>query len=331
LYKRDRTQWFVASLIILNFLFQCAQREITPNYERFTDEDKEDPDPRATAAAGVFKKIGKTFNVIFLIELLVNMYGSWFWRFITVGWNQFDCIVVGLGCLDLLGLHPGGPLKMIRMLRAFRIFRLFGKVESLRKIFESIRLAAGGVTSTLVILVIMIAIAAVLAVDCFSDIYAGPNCASLDNNETAQVAITAREKCFGPDYYGSFVLAFWTMFQIMSGDSWSEAAVRPALHYYRGDTSAYYGTMIFFAVFVVVSSLVLVNLFVAALLDGMNNIEPQQSGGEQEDTWEQHELLKTELEIKAKEMKDFKKAVVNKVDGLIAKLDQAMDPAPRKL
>merc|ERR1719436_115415 len=94
------------------------------------------------------------------------------WPFLRVGWNLFDVFVVSIGILDFFPFPLPPSLKMIRLLRAFRVFRLFGRIESLKKIIVSIQHAIPGVLNALMIGFIMMAIYAVLAVDCFWDLYA---------------------------------------------------------------------------------------------------------------------------------------------------------------
>merc|ERR1712228_142845 len=136
-----------------------------------------------------------------------------------------DIVVVALGVGDLCN-PPLGQLKLLRMLRAFRIFRLFGKNEELNKVLMSILNAMPGVLNAFVVVVIVMCIYSVLAVDLYGGVFA--KC-KLDGDSDHPVAVTARNVCFGEDYYGNFRAAFYTMFQILTGESWSEGAVRPIL------------------------------------------------------------------------------------------------------
>merc|ERR1719478_1298683 len=157
------------------------------------------------------------------------MYGSWMRKFFKSAWNCFDLLVVSIDVLDLCRLPLPGPLKLVRMLRAFRVFRLFGRVESLRSILVMIHFAIPGVISAFILNFIVLCIYAVLSVDFFKDIH--KDCHEFDPPK--ELAITPRGLCFGQDYYGSFLRALYTLFQVLTGESWSEAAVRPVLHYFE--------------------------------------------------------------------------------------------------
>ena len=43
------------------------------------------------------------FTLVFALELLFNMFGSWFTEFINDGWSAFDGIVI---VISILGVTP---------------------------------------------------------------------------------------------------------------------------------------------------------------------------------------------------------------------------------
>merc|ERR1739848_547540 len=91
--------------------------------------------------------------------------------------------------------------------------------------------------------------------------------------------ITPRGICFGQDYYGSIGPSMYTMFQILTGESWSEAAVRPIIYRYEsaGDWTMLAFTYCFFCSFIIINSIVLLNAVVVVLLnsftESMNEAE----------------------------------------------------------
>lgn len=245
----------VACVIVANFLVQCAQKQIDPVTPEL-----------------YWAYINNVFNVIFLVELVINMYGSWllpFWRGPNSAWNIFDTVVVSIGVIDLApgDLQLPGPLSYIRMFRAFRIFRLFSRVESMKKIITAIVKALPGVRDAFLINLIVMMIYAVLAVESFGQVYCRPG------DEEHPTARTPRGHCFGYEYYGNFLRSLYSLFQILTGESWSEMAVRPLIHYYDSvepDTSQLVFTATFFISFILINALVLINVVVAVLMDGMS-------------------------------------------------------------
>merc|ERR1712003_60575 len=125
-----------------------------------------------------------------------------------------------------------GAMSKIRMLRALRIFRIFNRIQQMQRLIHVLVGAIPGVLCASSIFFATSSMYAVLAVDLFRDLPAG--CQD-DPDPEQLLAITARGRCFGVDYYGTYFRAWYTLFQIVTGDSWSEACVRPVLLYYQDD------------------------------------------------------------------------------------------------
>jgi len=259
-YTSKRVQVFVAGLIVSNFCVQCLWKQL-------------DPDTVKYPAVWDFSE--NFFNVIFALELVLNMYGFLGRGFFHSAWNNFDFTVVSIGVIDMCQAPLPGPLKLVRMLRAFRVFRLFGRVESLKKIIVMIHRALPGVASAFALNFIVLCIYAVLAVDFFKDLHEECHLLEAQGRAIPPGAKTSRGKCFGEDYYGQFLRSLYTLFQILTGESWSEAAVRPVLHYFERSISETIGVVIFFVSFFMINAIVLLNVVVAVLIEGMSGPEDE--------------------------------------------------------
>merc|ERR1719482_10225 len=77
-------------------------------------------------------------------------------------------------------------------------------------------------------------------------------------------ALTGRGFHFGQEYFGTFSRALYTLFQVLTGESWSEAVVRPLIFGYASNARLV-GT--FFTVYILLTQVVLQNVVVAVLLD----------------------------------------------------------------
>jgi hypothetical protein len=258
IYQDIKIQLFVASLIVTNFLTFMISKQIDPAEQKYSS---------------VWAGLDLFYNAIFLLELLLNMYGSWLCVFWSSPWNVFDFMVVSIGVLDTAKVDLG-PLRMLRMMRAFRVFRLFKKIESLNKIIMSLLHAIPGMVNAFLINLIFMCIYAVLAVDFFG--YIGEDCET--NPEKTQFTITSRDNCFGVEYYGNFAKSLYTLFQVLTGDSWSEAVVRPIIGYYD-EPHNMLGTGMFFVSFIIINAIVLINVVVAVLLDKMADTPPVEEEG----------------------------------------------------
>jgi hypothetical protein len=267
MYQDIRIQLFVASLIVTNFLTFMISKQIDPSEEEFAD---------------LWLYLDYFYNAVFFFELILNVYGTWFWRFWSSPWNVFDFMVVTIGLLDTAQVDLG-PLRMLRMMRAFRVFRLFKKIDSLNKIIMSLMHAIPGMVNAFLINTIFMCIYAVLGVDFFG--YVGEDCKlgndAMGINKFEALQRTGRGNCFGQEYYGNFGKSLYTLFQVLTGDSWSEAVVRPILLFYggRNDAISQMASACFFVSFILINAVILVNVVVAVLLEKMATLSEDEPEG----------------------------------------------------
>jgi len=164
-----------------------------------------------------------------------------------------------------------GPLKMLRMMRAFRVFRLFKRIKSLNAIVVSLIKAIPGVSNAFLIMLIVMCIFGVLGVEFFRTV--GGSCGST----VSPVFQTGRDICFGEEYFGTFARSLYTLFQILTGDSWSEAVVRPIVMNVPMQSYENVGANFFFVLFVIIHMFLLVNVVVAVLLEKLAKAEQEET------------------------------------------------------
>mmetsp|Transcript_15809 Transcript_15809/g.30482 ORF Transcript_15809/g.30482 Transcript_15809/m.30482 type:complete len:693 (-) Transcript_15809:210-2288(-) len=175
------------------------------------------------------------FTVAFTLELVVNMTANWFWQFWRSGWNVFDFVVVIVGLVSLvIPAMPG--VSTLRLMRAFRVFRLFKKLKSLRIILSALEDAIPGCMNAFSILVLVTSIYAILGVEFF-----------------------ATDHTY---YFKNFSAAFFTMFQVMTGDGWAEEVARPVVDMYPQ-------AAVFFISYILIATIMLMNVVIAVLLEKM--------------------------------------------------------------
>jgi len=252
-YNSTHVQVGVAVLIGANFLTNIIEKEIDPHGEKYKVE---------------FGHFELFYNICFTIELGVNMYAHWFKLFWQSSWNIFDVIVVSIGVINTLQLPLPSAFSMLRMMRAFRVFRLFKRVHSLNKIIVAIIHAIPGVVNAFLILAIVMSIYAILAVEFYYEI--GDDCKQTGGDDRF---LTARGYCAGEEYFGTFTKSLYSFFQVLTGESWSEAVARPAIWFYYDDPIRAVGSGLFFVSYVLITAFVLTNVVVAVLLDKM--VDPE--------------------------------------------------------
>jgi len=182
-YQRRSIQISVAIIIFVNFLISAIQAQILPE--------------EYTATGSVFGVLEGFFVYVFLLEVLVNMYGHYWWKFWSSGWNWFDFIIV---VISLLSFHLPWVtgLSVFRLFRSFMVIRLFKRVHEVKKIVEGIMKSLPSLSYACIALCLIIAIWAVIGVDLFSEMNVGGS------------------KGY---YFGTFFKSFLTLCQITTFDS----------------------------------------------------------------------------------------------------------------
>jgi hypothetical protein len=268
-YTNKFVAGFVAFCIVANFGINILEKQIDPDTEHMKYE-------------AFWNNADVTLNIIFLFELIANMYSyggpvKAFWR---SGWNVFDTIIVTVGVLTMVNVL-GPPLDKLKLMRAFRVFRLFKRVESLNKIIVALINSIPGVINAFVVMLVFFCIYAILAVELFRDFGAGGIFTTFDSTTGKNVtldSISGRGYVHGIEYYGTFMRALYTLFQVMTGESWSEAVARPLIFgLYQNDAIV---VGFFFVSFIILTQIVLINVVVAVLLDSF--CANQDDGGEED-------------------------------------------------
>jgi len=191
-YNCDLIQFFTAGLIFGNFIVNAAEAQV-----------------REGEASLAFGGLEMFFTAIFTIELAINFYAHKYAHFLN-SWNVFDSVVVFVSLLSLL-LDDLPGISTLRLMRAFRVFRLFKRLASLRKIMQALGNSVPGCSNAFAIVILVTSIYAILGVQFFR--YVG-------------------EGDMKGRYFGTFLRAMLTMFQVMTGDSWAEGVSRPIMEWY---------------------------------------------------------------------------------------------------
>jgi voltage-gated sodium channel len=169
---------------------------------------------------------------IFIAELtlLITARG---WRFFIDAWSIFDFLVV------VIALVPAtGSLSVLRALRVLRILRLINKIESMRRVVGALLGSLPGLGSVFGLILIIFYVSAVIATNMFGESF--------------------------PDRFGTLSTSFYTLFQVMTLEGWSEEIARPVM-------TVFPYAWIFFLVFIFIATFIVVNLFVAVIVDSINS------------------------------------------------------------
>ncbi|HRP76423.1 MAG TPA: ion transporter [Rhodocyclaceae bacterium] len=213
--------------------------------------------PGAVAAAGgLLAMLDRIALSIFVVEIALKLV-VYRHNFFRDGWNVFDFVVVSVT------LAPAGEgVAVLRALRILRALRLVSVVPSMRKVVNALLKAIPGMTSVLTLLLLVFYIAAVMATKLFAESF--------------------------PDWFGSLGASFYTLFQVMTLESWSMGIVRPVMEVYPL-------AWLFFVLFILLTTFAVLNLFIAIVVDAMSVTDHEEQEQTRALVTTDHDELMSEL------------------------------------
>ena len=263
LYDGPVMQTLVAMLLIANFVISIIQGEMLSRVHEAAGGDDAESAAQVAADKALVEKIDvveMVFAFVFLGELLLNMYGHWFWPFFSSRWSWFDMIVVFMSVVDAVYVLAGGSgngLAVMRLLRIFRIVRIANRLENLRNILQANLCAMGPVSNAFLLFIVTVAIYSVIAVNLFSQ-------QGAESDTEGEGGIGSGGSCQeNRACFKSFSMSFYTLLGVATGENWTpyiHAMTTPEGHI---DTSV----SIFFLSFTALVGIVAINIIVAVLLE----------------------------------------------------------------
>ncbi|QTD54567.1 ion transporter [Parasphingorhabdus cellanae] len=194
--------------------------------------------------------------VIFVIEILLKLlvYRLGFFR---SGWNIFDFVIVSAALLPL-----GGNYAILRALRIVRAFRLISAMPKMRQVVQGLLAAIPSMGSVILLLGLIFYVASVMATKLFGAAF--------------------------PQWFGSVGASLYSLFQIMTLESWSMGIVRPIMEVYPWAWA-------FFVPFVLVTSFVVLNLFIAIIVNAMHEEADEEQSAQRDVILEEIRGLRQEV------------------------------------
>ena len=201
---------------------------------------------------GFLHTVDRITLAVFVVELAARVY-AYGRAFVKDPWNLFDAIVV------LIALIPAtGPLSVLRTLRILRALRLVSAVPSMRRVVSALLGAIPGMASIIGLLLLIMYVAAVIATELFRPV--------------------------APDYFPDLLTSLYTLFQIMTGEGWPDIAAQVM--------AAKPWAWIFFIGYILASSYVVLNLFIAVVV---NALDDQTTSAEERRTEDKLDTILREL------------------------------------
>ena len=223
--------------------------------------------------------IDRIILVLFSIELLIKFYVYRF-RFFRSGWNLFDLAIVSIAWAP-----TSGALTVLRALRILRILRLISVVPQLRRVVSAIGHSIPGMVSVVGVLGLIFYVASVLATKLFGT-HPDPNM---------------------QEWFGSIGASAYTLFQIMTLESWSMGVVRPTMELFPW-------AWIFFIPFIIITSFAVLNFFIGIIVDSMQIVQKREENNSKEEnmhiTMKEYKLLKQHLDSLTTKVDELKNEAV---------------------
>ena len=226
-------------------------------------------------AGGLLYFLDRAALAVFVTELVLKLV-VYRHNFFRDGWNVFDFLVVGI---TLLPANEG--MSVLRALRILRALRLVSVVPSMRKVVNALLKAVPGMMSVLTLLLLVFYVSAVMSTKLFGASF--------------------------PEWFGSLGASAFTLFQIMTLESWSMGIVRPVM-------AVYPLAWMFFIMFILLTTFAVLNLFIAIVVDAMSVTDHE----EQEETRTlvstDHAELMAELRLLRSELADMRERMGSRAD-----------------
>ncbi len=188
-------------------------------------------DAGIVAAFGpVLFALDQAILAFFVVEIALRIY-AFGPRFFRDPWSLFDFAVVAIALIPATG-----PLQVLRALRILRVLRLISVMPALRRVVGGLVAALPGMSSIVVLMGMLFYVAAVMATKLFGATF--------------------------PAWFGSLGASLYTLFQVMTLESWSMGIVRPVME-------AYPFAWMFFVPFILLSTYAVLNLFIGVIVSAM--------------------------------------------------------------
>ena len=170
---------------------------------------------------------------VFVVEIAARIYVHRA-AFFRDPWSLFDFTVVAIALVP-----ASGPFSVLRALRVLRVMRMVTMVPSMRRVVGALLSAIPGLGSIAMVLALVFYVSAVIATGLFGAEF--------------------------PEWFGNLGRSIYTLFQVMTLESWSMGIVRPLM-----DVFPY--AWVFFIPFILIATFTMLNLFIAIIVNAMQTV-----------------------------------------------------------
>ena len=234
-------------------------------------------EPRAAAALGPWLGLAdRVILGVFVAEIGLRMATGFtaFWR---DPWRIFDVVVVAIALVPATGAFAA-----LRAFRILRVLRLVSTVPAMRRVVAGLLEALPGMYAIVLLLALIFYVTSVIATNLFGAAF--------------------------PEWFGSIGASAYTLFQVMTLESWSMGIVRPVMEQFPL-------AWLLFVPFIIFTAFAVLNLFIGVIVDAMQSEASEAARDDRAEMIRENEAILREL-----------KRLNDEVAALRAQL--GADPAP---
>lgn len=214
--------------------------------------------------------------ITFTIEIILRIY-VYRVSFFKDPWSLFDFSIVAISLVP-----ASAGLEILRILRVFRLLRLITIIPQMKKVVVALVSVIPGMASIAALITLIFYIFAIMATQLYRDTF--------------------------PQWFGTLGESFYTLFQVMTLESWSMGIVRPIMevHPYA---------WIFFVPFIFIVTFIMINLIIAIVVDAMAAINKDEGVSIIEEVHKNDYNAKDEFSKLSNEIKELKVLLLAKTKG----------------
>ena len=209
--------------------------------------------------------IDQIILAVFVAELSLRLFVHRlaFWR---DPWSVFDFSVVAIALVPATG-----PLAVLRALRVLRVLRMLTIVPSMRRVVGALLSAIPGLSSIALVLLLVFYVFGVIATHLFGALF--------------------------PDWFGHLGRSLYTLFQVMTLESWSMGIARPVMEQVPWAWA-------FFILFILFATFTMLNLFIAIIVNAMQTFQESEHQRTLDNTAQEKKSSEQELHQEVKILRE---------------------------
>jgi voltage-gated sodium channel len=201
--------------------------------------------------------IDRLILAVFVVEIAMR-FAAHGRAMLTDPWSVFDTFVVGVA------LVPATEhFSVLRALRVLRVLRLASAVPRMRRVVGALLESLPGLGAVVSILLLIFYVAAVMATELFGAAF--------------------------PEWFGTLPRSLYSLFQIMTLESWSMGIVRPVMKHFPY-------AWLFFVPFILIATFTMLNLFIAVVVNAMQSSYHEVEAAHAEEAHREREQLLDEMQ-----------------------------------